>query len=327
MGIMFRLALIRRYREARMVVRGILDRWHPVLVHIVPIRRCNLACRYCNEYDAVSAPVPLEEMLRRIDKLAELGSSVVAFSGGEPMLHPDLGAMIRRIRAHGMMAGLISNGYYLTRERIEQLNEAGLEYLQISIDNVTPDEVSQKSLKVLDRRLVDLHRYARFAVSVNSVIGAGIHHPEDAVIIAKRAAALGFAVSCGIIHDSRGALKPLSPAELRAYEEVKRIGKTSYAMIHTFQDNLAYGRPNNWKCRAGARYLYICEDGLVHYCSQQRGHPGIPLINYTREDLRREYATPKPCAPFCTITCVHRASTMDFWRDPQHGHQPTTAPT
>lgn len=319
--------LVRRYREARMVVRGVLDRWHPVLVHLVPIRRCNLACAYCNEYDAVSAPVPLDEMLRRIDKLAELGSSIVAFSGGEPMLHPDLCTMIRRIRAHGMMAGLISNGYYLTRERIEKLNEAGLEYLQISIDNVEPDDVSQKSLKVLDRRLTDLHRYAQFAVSINSVIGGGVRRPEDAVTVARRAAELGFAVSCGIIHDHRGALKPLSPEELRAYEEVKRIGKTGYSMIRTFQDNLAYGRPNVWKCRAGARYLYVCEDGLVHYCSQQRGHPGIPLAAYTRDDLRREYAAPKPCAPFCTIACVHRASTMDFWRDPQDERAPATVQT
>ncbi|WP_249399223.1 hypothetical protein [Chloracidobacterium thermophilum] len=98
-------------------------------------------------------------------------------------------------------------------------------------------------------------------------------------------------------------------------------------MIHTFQDNLAHGRPNRWKCRAGARYLYVCEDGLVHYCSQQRGYPGIPLINYTRDDLRREYATPKPCAPFCTLACAHRASTMDFWRDPQQERHPTTVHT
>ncbi|OYT69753.1 MAG: radical SAM protein [Chloracidobacterium sp. CP2_5A] len=320
-------ALVRRYREARMIIRGVFDRWHPVLAHLVPIRRCNLACAYCNEYDAVSPPVPLNELLGRIDKLAALGSSIVAFSGGEPMLHPDLYAMIRRIRAHGMMAGLITNGYYLTPERIAKLNEAGLEYLQISIDNVNPDEVSQKSLKVLDRRLTDLARHARFAVSINSVIGGGIRHPADAVTVAKRAAALGFAVSCGIIHDGQGALKPLSAAELRAYEEVKRIGKTGYSMIHTFQDNLAHGRPNAWKCRAGARYLYICEDGLVHYCSQQRGYPGIPLASYTKEDLRREYAAPKPCAPFCTIACVHRASTIDFWRDPQDQRAPATVQT
>src|SRR6202030_1063213 len=50
------------------------------------------------------------------------------------------------IRRRGMIAGLITNGFYLNRERIERLNEAGLEHVQISIDNVAPDEVSKKSL-------------------------------------------------------------------------------------------------------------------------------------------------------------------------------------
>jgi MoaA/NifB/PqqE/SkfB family radical SAM enzyme len=82
-------------------------------------------------------------------------------------------------------------------------------------------------------------------------------------------------------------------------------------------DNLADGKPNDWRCRAGARYLYICEDGLVHYCSQQRGSPGVPLETYSIDDIRREFATSKSCAPYCTVGCVHRVSTMDFWRKPQ----------
>ena len=108
-----------------------------------------------------------------------------------------------------MIAGLISNGYYMTRERIEKLNAAGLEYLQISIDNITPDEVSQKSLKVLDRYLRYLSEYAEFHVSINSVIG-GIKNPEDALTVARRAVELGFGNSLGIIHDGTGQLKPLS---------------------------------------------------------------------------------------------------------------------
>jgi len=55
----------------------------------------------------------------------------------------------------------------------------------------------------------------------------------------------------------------------------------------------------------------------VHYCSQQRGSPGTPLERYTVEDVRREFLTPKSCAPYCTVGCVHRVSTMDFWRKPQ----------
>ena len=68
-----------------------------------------------------------------------------------------------------MIAGLISNGYYFTPERIKRLNKAGLEYLQISIDNVEPDEVSRKSLRVLDKKLRYLSEYADFHVNINSV--------------------------------------------------------------------------------------------------------------------------------------------------------------
>ncbi len=55
----------------------------------------------------------------------------------------------------------------------------------------------------------------------------------------------------------------------------------------------------------------------MHWCSQQRGTPGIPLENYTVEHIRREFMAPKWCAPYCTIGCVHRVSTMDYWRRPQ----------
>ena len=72
---------------------------------------------------------------------------------GEPLMHPELDDVIRRIRQNGMIAGLITNGYLLVAERIQRLNRAGLEWLQISIDNVNPDEVSKKSLKELDKKL------------------------------------------------------------------------------------------------------------------------------------------------------------------------------
>ena len=78
---------------------------HPLLAHIIPIRRCNLACEYCNEYDDFSKPVPTETMFQRVDKLAELGTSVITISGGEPLLHPELDEIIRRIRKRGMIAG------------------------------------------------------------------------------------------------------------------------------------------------------------------------------------------------------------------------------
>jgi MoaA/NifB/PqqE/SkfB family radical SAM enzyme len=317
--------LSRKTRSAREFVRGLTHTAHPLLVQVVPIRRCNIDCGYCNEYDKTSPPVPTAEMRRRIDKLADLGTSVVAFSGGEPMLHPDLDDLIRHIRARGMMAGLITNGYFLVPKRIQALNDAGLDFLQISIDNVEPDDVSKKSLRLLDKKLEDLRAYATFDVNINSVLGGGIRNPEDARTINTRARALGFSTSIGIIHDGRGSLKPLAPAERKVFDDVSaaisgpgQVLKNLYSGIRSFQDNLADGKPNAWRCRAGGRYLYICEDGLVHYCSQQRGYPGVPLETYTVGDIRREFSTPKACAPYCTVGCVHRVSTMDFWRSPQH---------
>src|SRR6201984_153146 len=151
-----------RLRELRMIGKALASTNHPVLVHIIPTRRCNLACTYCNEFDDFSKPVPLEEMKKRLDILAGMGTSIITISGGEPLMHPELDEVIRHIRRRGMIAGLITNGFYLNKERIERLNEAGLEHLQISIDNVAPDEVSKKSLKTLDGRLEMLSEWAEF---------------------------------------------------------------------------------------------------------------------------------------------------------------------
>ncbi len=315
--------LHRNVRGTKMVLRALANTEHPLLAHIIPMRRCNLACTYCNEFDDFSKPVAIEDMYRRIDKLGALGTSVVTISGGEPLLHPQLDEIIGRIRANDMVAGLITNGYLLVAERIQRLNRAGLEWLQISIDNVNPDEVSKKSLKVLDKKLQLLAEHADFHVNINSVVGAGIKHPQDALVIGKRAVELGFSSTIGIIHDGGGQVQPLADDERRIYHEMKRLEKRSFTRVNSFQDNIAKGKPNDWRCRAGSRYLYICEDGLVHYCSQQRGYPAIPLESYTREHLRREYLSEKSCAPHCTVSCVHQVSIFDSWRAPQH---PSTSP-
>jgi MoaA/NifB/PqqE/SkfB family radical SAM enzyme len=307
----------RRIREIGMIARGLASTDHPILAHLIPMRRCNLSCAYCNEYDDYSKPVAIEVMYQRIDRLADLGTTVITISGGEPLLHPELDQVIARVRRRGMIAGMITNGYLLTAERIQRLNRAGLEHLQISIDNVSPDDVSKKSLKVLDKKLVLLAEYAEFHVNINSVVGGGIHHPQDALTVGKRALELGFTSTVGIIHDGAGQLQPLKDEERAVYAAMRSMEKSSYSRVNFFQDNIAQGKENRWRCRAGGRYLYVCEDGLVHYCSQQRGYPAKPLMEYTVEDIRREYLTAKPCAPRCTVACVHQTAYIDFWRGEQ----------
>jgi molybdenum cofactor biosynthesis enzyme MoaA len=307
----------RRFRQARMLTRAFRFPYQPINVHLIPVRRCNLSCSYCNEYDDVSTPVPTAEIVRRVDRLASLGTGIVTLSGGEPLLHPELDAIIRRIRACGMIATLITNGYLLSRNRIEQLNRAGLDHLQISIDNVAPDDVSKKSLRLLDQKLRWLAEWAQFDVTINSVVGAGIRNPEDALAIAQRARALGLSITVGIIHDHHGQLLPLDSRQREILEAIVTLGRSTFdfASYNRFQKNLANGQANDWRCRAGARYLYVCEEGLVHWCSQQRGHPGVPLERYGGDDLEREYHSVKGCAPFCTVGCVHRVAQVDELRE------------
>src|SRR5579863_298103 len=223
------IAARRKAREYAMVARALAFTSHPVLAQIVPARFCNLSCSYCNEYDKVSEPVPLEEMYRRIDHLGRLGTAMIGISGGEPLTHPQLDDIIRRMRRTGAIAGMITNGYLLSPERIERLNQAGLDHMQISIDNLDPDEVSKKSLKTLDKRLQMLAEHAEFHVNINSVVGGGIKNPNDALVISKRALELGFESTIGIIHDGDGQLKPLRAEEARVSHEINAWKKTNCA--------------------------------------------------------------------------------------------------
>src|SRR5580693_2202746 len=211
---------LRRIREIRMIASGLRSTDHPVLAHIIPMRRCNLSCGYCNEYDDFSKPVPIETMYQRLDRLADLGTTIITISGGEPLLHPELDLIVARIRRHGMIAGMITNGYLLVADRIKRLNRAGLDHLQISIDNLVPDSVSMKSLKVLDKKLELLAQHAEFHVNINSVVGGGIRTPQDALTIGRRALKLGFTSTVGIIHDGDGQLRPLAEEERSVYSQM-----------------------------------------------------------------------------------------------------------
>lgn len=257
----------------RFAGKAIFTRYTPLLAQMVVTRRCNLACGYCNEYDDFSAPVPLATLIAQVDHLAALGCASLTVTGGETLLHPELDQVIRHARDKGMIVTMITNGFKLSKSWIERLNAAKLQGMQISIDNLIADDISMKSLSSVEGRLKLLQEHAKFNVNVNSVLGVTGERTQDVITIAETAAKYGFQHSVGVLHDHSGALKALSDAQMAAYRKVTEI---SPSLVHTlnyrlFQKNLMQGKPNDWKCRAGARYLYITEDGRVHYCSQQVG--------------------------------------------------------
>ena len=268
--------LTRRFREARALARAFQWPHRPIVAQIIPTRRCNLSCAYCNEFDRSSAPVPITVLQERIDRLVDLGTGIITLSGGEPLLHPAVDEIVRHVRRRGAIATLITNGYLLTPAMIQRLNGAGLDSLQISIDNVAPDDVSKKSLDLLHRKLQMLAAHAVFDVTVNAVIGGGSAHPEDALIIGRRARALGFQSTVGIIHDAGGS-RTSHDREQHTLRETTRLDRSVF--VRSVQP-----LPGDARRRQAVRLalprrqpvLYVCEDGLVHYCSQQRVHPANP---------------------------------------------------
>ena len=288
----------------------------PLLVQLVVTRRCNLACGYCHEYDDVSSPVEAGLLEQRIDHAARLGTVVLTLTGGEPLLHPKLDSLVARVAGHGVVCTLISNGYALTRDWVRRLNDAGLSLLQMSVDNIEPNEYSQKSWTNVRKKLDLLKESAKFGVNINAVLGSSTIDETRQVV--KAVHDIGFFMTVGLMHDAGGQIQPglLRDELVATYEEMRRLSRKSvfHQAGEGWEGDMLRDGSSPFKCRAGGRYLYVDEFGLVSYCSQRRGAPGIDLLKYTPDDVEREFYTPKGCEAQCTIGCARRASAFDEWR-------------
>jgi len=101
--------------------------------------RCNLGCKHCYA-DAGSAGPEMStaEARAAISKLSDWGVVVLAFSGGEPLVRRDIAELAKHAFDCGIYAAIASNGVLLTREMCRSLSDAGVKYLQISLDGATP---------------------------------------------------------------------------------------------------------------------------------------------------------------------------------------------
>lgn len=287
-------------------------RYSPFLAQLVIIRRCNLSCSYCSEYDKISEPVPADVLEKRLRKLKILGTFGISLTGGEPTLHPSLPHLIRKCRELGFFrTGMISNGLLLRPELIEALNEAGLQEMQISVDGVHGNETTQKVLANLKKRLRWLREYARFRVIVSGVLGAcPVEEAEEVLAFAKE---MGFVQRVLLLHDSDGQVKS-NNEEVKKFEKIVRQLPKTLVDFSSYRKRLVRDGAAPFKCRAGSRYLYVDEYGRVNWCSQTRSVWSKNLMDYTRMDLREQFYQYKPCHATCSLGCARSTSQLDHWR-------------
>jgi MoaA/NifB/PqqE/SkfB family radical SAM enzyme len=298
---------------AALVSSALVEPYRPLLAHLVVTRRCNLSCGYCVEYDATSPPVPTPALRARIDQLARLRTVIVTLTGGETLLHPDVVALVAAVRERGMIPALNTNGLLLTAETIRALSRAGLYALQLSVDAVRPNPVTKKSLKPLLPKLELLAEHATFRVRVNTVLGAA--PAEETLEVVKTSMAFGFDPKCSLMRQPDGRLAPLDAKARQVYAEISRLeGRRLGLFGERFQDDLLRDGRVEWKCRAGARFFHVCEDGRVHLCAPRWGAPGTPLAEYSEADLRRTFSERKRCADKCPVAYAHNVSQLDRFR-------------
>lgn len=259
-------------------------------------------------------PIPQEVLLRVIDKLHELGTFTLELTGGEPLLNPDLIEVFEYARARGIpRRRMITNGFLLTRSIIEELNRVELYHLAISIDGVNPNRQTEKVLSQLTKRLELLKAHAQFPVTLNAVLGAT--NDDEAMSVIEYALANGFRANLNILHDGQGQVR-LDERQLARYREVvTRIHGKHYDVRGDYRWRLVNHLDADFACRAGSRYLYIDEFQRATWCSQTRASREFKsLWDYTWDDMREQFHTPKPCSANCTVGCARRVSRLDLWR-------------
>ncbi|MDQ6960434.1 MAG: radical SAM protein [Mariprofundaceae bacterium] len=273
---------------------------------LIVTRDCNLSCAYCNEYTPGAPHAPTETLKCRIDRLDELGVLVYDILGGEPVMHPELAALVAHIKRKQNGANLvtvISNGFLLNENLIDALNNAGLDLMQISVDSVSPGPQSMKSLKSLLPKLKVLAEHARFTVKVQTVLTPETVREYDD--FREMLAEFPFAFSFSFLHEAGGKIAITGREYVDLFDRHRLWG----GMRLYQQDARALlegdlSRP--WQCLGGSKFLYVNTNGHIQWCSQQPG-ADLSLEDTTTDDLHAAHVH-KPCEAGCAIGCARLVS-------------------
>ncbi len=290
----------------------LLVRRSPIDGQIIVTRRCNLQCGYCTEFDRTSPLVPFDALRERIDVLHRFGVAHITMLGGEPLLHPQIAELVRHASRRSVVT-ITTNGKLLNEQIIRDMNDAGLDHMQISIDAVEPDPTRYilKALRPLIPKLRQLKAEAKFGIHLAAVLceqSAG----QVGQLFAE-GDALGIPVSLSVVHNGTGRKTISGEPYLSLWKSYRRRGgQMGFTMIdQDYSERLLRNEDPQWHCRSGARYLYVDEFGMVQFCSAQRGRLNIPLTSYTWKDIRRSGRLQKGCERGCANDCVFRASQID----------------
>jgi pyrroloquinoline quinone biosynthesis protein E len=252
--------------------------------------RCPLHCPYCSnplELIRAEAELSTDEWKRVFSQARELGVLQLGLSGGEPLLRKDLEELAAHARQQGLYSTLVTSGLGLTRSRAERLREAGLEHIQISIQDSDP-EIAERIAGVRSVRhkqaAAALVRELGFAFTINVVLHRANHDRIGEII--DMAAELGAdrielanTQYYGWGLQNRAALMPTR-------EQVERSREIAEVAIQRYRGRMqiTYVLPDYYEAYPkacyggwGKVYLVVAPNGIVLPC---HGATQITTLNF-----------------------------------------------
>src|SRR5437667_7707114 len=215
--------------------KRLLDR-KPLQCSLYVTDRCNLDCAYCTEYDNSRPHPSIEDLKKWVRKIRELGTMRIALVGGEPLTHPDIVKIVRYCRELGFATSLTTNGFLLTRKLVAELESAGLQVLQISVDRMTPSPITKKSFKTILPKL-DYFRDSKISLHITGVICQDTLPESKAVL--ETGLSRGIPTEVRLVHAdplSRFRVARGSKEELEKFVDSMIERKSKGEKIHTNEE-------------------------------------------------------------------------------------------
>jgi MoaA/NifB/PqqE/SkfB family radical SAM enzyme len=237
----------------------------------------------------------------------------IALVGGEPLVHPNIVELVRYCRELGFATSLTTNGFLLTRKLVAELEDAGLQVMQISVDRMTPSPITKKSFKTILPKL-DYFKDSKISLHITGVICADTL-PESRAVL-ETGLSRGIPTEVRLVHADplqrfrvdRGPREELENF-IDSMIERKRRGEkihTSEAILN-YQRSLLRGEHVEWTCMAGYKLFFVSAQGKFWVCSMV--HTDKHIMDVTLDDLYANYRK-KSCQEGCGVYCAVSASLL-----------------
>lgn len=290
---------------------------------VTPTNICNAKCSFCEVWHIKKTQhAPIEDLRRALDHLLDIGVGFVQFTGGEPLLYPDLEAAVRHAHQIGLVVNVISNGSLLRGQSMEGLLSAGMDVLALSVDHHDPLEHEKSrgipGLWKTIENAVSYFRRARIPVLASTVIARFNHHHLDQLVETVRNAGfsgIGFTYPTLETNSSYPVGRNSESLQLTQKEleaalfnllALKSEGFPIFNTRRGIKDQLrrVQGDPSRYPCLAGDRVLFLDHRLQLQRCMVLEEDYGSVF------DVRPHNLPAKPSCDGCSMMCFREPSLL-----------------